>query len=960
MLGAHDMSETTPELSNRLMKSLLVHFKNQFGDGALRRVIDEMALGPEVDTAYLLDATSWISFETGQKIIDGLTKASGDSQFPRLAGRIMATREILGTAWTILKAFGSPQLCYRETMDRSRFFNRIGAFDVRKLDSSHLTVTYRSLRPEPNRHFCEYRMGQLESFPTIWGLPAAKGTELGCQVRGDACCTYEFTWINRSLRWGILIGVPAAMLVGWYLNISLEHPWPTSAALLTGMGFGSLFGMYVDNYRHGAQRDELVRQQNDDAIRAMYDLEVKFDQLQGLNATLDQKVAGRTLELKQTTEKLEAALARQVELDKVKTTFFTNMSHELRTPLTLVLAPLEAMLGEATVSPTQKGELEIMHRNSLRLLRNINSILDISRLDAGRERLKLEPTDLGSFFTSLVESARPMAERRGVRLDLDMVPDLPIVPIDRDKIEKILLNLISNAVKYSEGVAGRRPVVTVDCSLADHRLSLTVRDNGIGIPEDAVGRVFDRFYQVQASPVRDYQGTGIGLALVKELADLHLGTVNAESTIGEGSTFTVVLPVSGEVYPPERLDRREIDLPVTLDRRDSDSLELMREVISDPAALALSDLSLTGDVPAERDTDPGKPLLLLVDDNRDMLTFLTHLLVSEYRVRCAESADEGFRLAVSLQPALVLSDLMMPRRSGQDLLKDLRAESKTRHIPVILLTAKAELQSKIEGLGEGADDYLIKPFHFQELKARIRSLLNQRRLERELAQKNSYLAKLNFDLVLSRKEVFLQTIEALAFAVEAKDPYTHGHSRRVALLSEQLGRQLQLSDQECEMIKIAAVLHDIGKIGIPESILQKPGPLTPEEMAVIKTHPLMGYRILESVKDLAEVNRCILGHHERFDGSGYPARHMGMEIPLSSRVVAVSDTYDAMTSTRVYRKGLGHRRAIDELQKYSGLQFDPDCVRAFLKMYADQPPSFPDFPSAFYERADNDPVILKS
>ena len=954
------MSETTPELSNRIIKSLLVYFKNQFGEAALRRVIDDAALGSGVDTTYLLDGTSWISFDTGQKIIDILTSASGDAQFPRRAGRITATKEILGTAWTILKAFGSPQLCYRETFDRSRFFNRIGAFDVKQLDSSRVTVTYRSLQPEPNRHFCEYRIGQLESFPTIWGLPPAKGNELSCQVRGEACCTYEFTWINRNFRWGMLGGIPLSMASAWLINNLWGMPWPTMAALVAGAGLGSLAGLYLDTRRYNSQRDELLKQQNDDAIRAMYDLEVRFDQLQGLNSTLDQKVAGRTQELKQASDQLEAALARQVELDRVKTTFFTNISHELRTPLTLVIAPLEAMLGETDVPPNRKGELEIMHRNSLRLLRHINSILDISRLDAGRERLKLEPTDLPAFFTSLVESARPMAERRGVRLDLDLDPQLPIIPIDRDKMEKILLNLISNAIKYSEGVAGRRPVVAVELTLDNHRLSLTVRDNGIGIPEDAVGRVFDRFYQVQASPVRDYQGTGIGLSLVKELADLHLGSVNVESEIGEGSVFTVVIPVSAEVYPPERRDRREADVPVTVDRRDNDSLEMMREVIADPASLALSDLSLPSDLPATHGTDPGKPLLLLVDDNRDMLSFLSHLLTSEYRVRSAESADEGFRLALSLQPALVLSDLMMPRRSGQDLLKDLRAESKTKHIPVILLTAKAELQSKLEGLGEGADDYLIKPFHFQELKARIRSLLNQRRLERELAQKNSYLAKLNFDLVLSRKEVFLQTIEALAFAVEAKDPYTHGHSRRVSLLSEQLGRQLSLSDQECEMIRIAAILHDIGKIGIPESILQKPGPLTPDEMAVIKTHPLMGYRILESVKDLAEVNRCILGHHERFDGSGYPGRHMGVEIPFASRVVAVSDTYDAMTSTRVYRKGLGHKRAIEELQKYSGLQFDPDCVRGFLDMYADTPPNFPEFPSAFYERVNSDPVIIKS
>jgi response regulator RpfG family c-di-GMP phosphodiesterase/signal transduction histidine kinase len=948
-----------PELSNRILKPLLIQFRRQQGVASLREIVSSLGLGGGIDVAFLEDDTGWVSFSDGQRLIDALCVGSGDPQFARRAGQVTASAEALGMAYTILKAFGSPELCYRKTLEVSKLYNRAGAFSLTQLGRSRVAFTYHSNLPEPNRNFCEYRIGQFESFPTIWGMPLARSRELTCQVRGAANCSYEFVWVNRAFAAQGALGALAGAVAAFLADRLFHLPWPLVLSLAGGVGLGGWIGTTFSAYRQIKDRDQLLERQNEDALQAVESLQSRFDELQGLNATLDTKVSQRTHALKEASDKLEAALARQVELDKVKTTFFTNISHELRTPLTLVLAPLETMLGQMDTPPAHRGELEIMHRNSLRLLRHINSILDISRLDAGRERLKLEPTDLSPFFGSLVESARPMAEHRGVRLDLDIDPNLPIVPLDRDKMEKILLNLVSNAIKYSEGVAGRRPVVAVQCTLDNHRLKLTVRDNGIGIPDDALGRIFDRFYQVQASPVRDYQGTGIGLALVKELADLHLGSVNVESQLGEGATFTVEIPVSAETYPPERRDRRETDVPVTFDRRDADSLEMLREVITDPAALALSDLSVVGEVPLARDTDPSKPLLLLVDDNRDMLRFLSHLLGAEYRVRCCESADEGFRLAVSLIPALVLSDLMMPRRTGQDLLRDLRGEPRTRHIPVILLTAKAELQSKIEGLGEGADDYLIKPFHYQELKARIRSLLNQRRLERELAQKNDYLAKLNFDLVLSRKEVFLQTIEALAFAVEAKDPYTHGHSRRVALLSEQLGRRLALSDQECEMIRIAAILHDIGKIGIPESILQKPGPLTPEEMAVIKTHPLMGYRILESVKDLAEVNRCILGHHERFDGSGYPGRHMGIDIPLSSRVVAVSDTYDAMTSTRVYRKGLGHARAIEELEKYAGIQFDPDCVRSFLEMYADNPPRFPDFPSVFGERPATEPVIVQ-
>jgi putative two-component system response regulator len=307
-------------------------------------------------------------------------------------------------------------------------------------------------------------------------------------------------------------------------------------------------------------------------------------------------------------------------------------------------------------------------------------------------------------------------------------------------------------------------------------------------------------------------------------------------------------------------------------------------------------------------------------------------------------------MAVQDPPAIVVSDVMMPGRTGDELLKDLKSDPRTRHVPVVLLTARAGVESKVDGLGLGADDYLTKPFHFQELKARIKSLLHQRKLERELHEKSEYLSKLNFDLLLSKKEVFLQTIDALAYAIDAKDPYTHGHSRRVSLLSENLGRQLGLSESECEKIRIAAVLHDIGKIGIPESILQKPSRLTPEEFKIINTHPEIGHRILSTVAELSQVSHCILHHHERFDGNGYPSGLCGHEIPYPSRVIAVCDTYDAMTSDRVYRKGLGHAAAIEEIARCSGKQFDPDCVQKFLRMYEAAPPVYPDFNSVRAQR----------
>jgi putative two-component system response regulator len=288
---------------------------------------------------------------------------------------------------------------------------------------------------------------------------------------------------------------------------------------------------------------------------------------------------------------------------------------------------------------------------------------------------------------------------------------------------------------------------------------------------------------------------------------------------------------------------------------------------------------------------------------------------------------------------------MMPGRSGTDLLRDLRADHRLRHVPVILVTAKADLQSKIENLEQGADEYLAKPFSVAELRARIRSLLEKRKLARELAEKNEYLAKLNFDLVLSKRQVFLESMEAFALAVEAKDPYTHGHSRRVSILSERLASQLALSEKEREMVRIAGILHDVGKIGTPESVLAKPGRLTGEEFETFKRHTQLGHRIVSAVRELEGVGRAILHHHERYDGAGYPGGIAGDEIPPLSRILAVCDTYDAMTSDRPYRASLGHRAAIEEIVRCTGTQLDPACAQAFVRLFETRAPEFPEFPS---------------
>jgi putative nucleotidyltransferase with HDIG domain len=640
----------------------------------------------------------------------------------------------------------------------------------------------------------------------------------------------------------------------------------------------------------------------------------------------------------------------QIELDRVKTNFFTNVSHELRTPLMLILAPLEELLsGARDSSPELRADLELMLRNAQRLLRHINTLLDLSRLDAKHEFLRLEEVDVLELVGSLVESGKPLAAQRHVALGLVADAPVPTFPVDRDKLEKILLNLLSNAIRFTDGTEARPGAVTVRCGVRGDRFVCSVEDTGIGIPDDEIERVFDRFHQVQGPASRGRGGTGIGLALVRQLAEFHMGSIAVRSRVGEGSCFTLELPMARAAYPAARLDRRQDHVTVPVDRRR-------------PAHSAAVALHLEGARPPLRPirhTPPpttraaagAKPLVLVVDDNREMLDFVARQLSGEFRVRVAEHADEALRMAAVEPPALVVSDVMMPGRSGTDLLRDLRRDARLRHVPVILVTAKADLNSKIENLREGADDYLAKPFSIAELRARIRSLLEKRKLAAELAEKNEYLAKLNFDLVLSKRQVFLETMEAFALAVEAKDPYTHGHSRRVSLLAEGVARELGLSETECETIRIAGILHDVGKIGTPESVLAKPGKVTPEEYEIFKRHAQMGWRIVSQVKELDGVARAILHHHERFDGAGYPDGLAGVEIPMLSRILAVCDTYDAMTSDRPYRASVEHRLALEEILSCSGSQLDPECVQAFLRVYEEAAPELPAFPSSLRELA---------
>jgi PAS domain S-box-containing protein len=419
------------------------------------------------------------------------------------------------------------------------------------------------------------------------------------------------------------------------------------------------------------------------------------------------------------------------EIDRAKTAFFSNVSHEFRTPLTLMLGPIEGVLRrpDASLTPQVRGELEVVHRNSLRLLRLVNTLLDFSRIEAGRVLAAYEPIDLATLTAELASCFRSATERAGIRLAVDCPPLRELVYVDRQMWEKIVLNLLSNAFKHTfEGQ------ISVTVRAVGDAAEVVVRDTGIGIPSDALPRLFERFFRVEGARSRTHEGSGIGLSLVNELVGLHGGRIRVTSTEGAGSEFVVSIPLGSAHLPQEQLRRAPAVGPGAA-RRDAFVQEALRWLASDRESI------LSNDAPEGSDgagpVDAGARIVV-ADDNTDMREYLTELLARHYRVEAVSDGEAALAAIERELPTLVLTDVMMPRRNGLQLIAALRANPVTSDLRVMLLTARAGEESRIEGLHAGADDYLEKPFSARELLARVRMHVSIARLRNEaMARQNA-------------------------------------------------------------------------------------------------------------------------------------------------------------------------------------------------------------------------------
>ncbi len=653
------------------------------------------------------------------------------------------------------------------------------------------------------------------------------GLRLLCSLVMGALLAVHYTrWGERNVRMlGPLIALlPAVCIAGmighteqwgshYYAGLNLVliavnvvARWTVRESLAI---VGSVIAVYVSACLIGTGWPEAAAQRQD-LFNNLYFLTLTgvivvagnwlYNQLRAREFALRYELGKNQRQLQEANQKLR-------DLDEVKSRFFANISHELRTPLTLLLGPLDALvrqqgrLGE----PEVREHLETMHGNGLRLLKLINDLLDLVRLDSGHIAVRREAVPLSQFFGGVVNSTRKLAEDRRIQLRLVLDDQLGRAMLDPDKLEKVLFNLIINAIKFTASGG----MITCRAERRGDEMVTEVSDSGLGIQSDDLPHIFDRFWQADTSSRRKHQGTGIGLALVKELVEAQGGHVTVASEVDKGTTFTITLPwvdpprtdphagpVTAAVAPPAGAAEPQDAWLVSLYRR----AELF------PGIAPLKE-SLRPDTMSS--TDP-RPRVLIADDEPDMLRFLRSQLSGQFQIFEAVDGQQAIEKAAQFLPDIILSDMMMPEKDGLDVCREVRARFPTRNIPIVLLTARADDETKLAALAAGASDFLSKPFSTAELRVRLKNLVDAQKLQKELAWQNQklqstleQLKETESQLVQSEKMASLGRMSA-GIIHEINNPLNYAKTGIFTL--QKMGRSIPAE----EKADFEDILHDIG------------------------------------------------------------------------------------------------------------------------------------------------------
>jgi DNA-binding response OmpR family regulator len=465
----------------------------------------------------------------------------------------------------------------------------------------------------------------------------------------------------------------------------------------------------------------------------------------------------------------------------VKSRFFANISHEFRTPLTLILGPAEQILSNHADDVAKKNA-GLIKKNANNMLTLVNQLLDLSRLDAGRLELKAAKQNIIPFLKGIVMSFESIAIMNSIKLTFNASEYELMVYFDREKMETIIKNLLSNAFKFTP----KGNEISVSLKKCDvNSIEIKVRDTGIGISEQQLPKIFDRFYQVNIAHTREHGGTGIGLSLAKELVELHHGSISIDSKLGEWTEFKIVLPLGKEHLISNEIE--EIDDKIPIEKLPIDKTEFIHSTShnSNP------DNVITN-----------KNIILVVEDNADVREFIKDSLGRDYHFEEAENGEEGINKAEEFIPDLIISDVMMPRMDGNEMTRRLKSDHKTSHIPIIMLTAKSGQQYRIEGLETGADDFLTKPFDAKELDIRIKNLIDIRKKLQEFysSDKISSISKSKHKLKGIDAQFMDRILKVIEEHISEEDFTIENFGHEVGMSRSQMFRKIKaLTGKSCSV-----------------------------------------------------------------------------------------------------------------------------------------------------------------
>lgn len=543
-------------------------------------------------------------------------------------------------------------------------------------------------------------------------------------------------------------------------------------------------------------------------------LKVRLRYLENKNLELDNIIKLRTAEILRQKEMIEEQSKRLVELDRMKSHFFANISHELRTPLTLIMGHIKtALTGIQNESIVRK--LSIAYNNSRKQLHLINQLLDLSKIESGKMKLRASYADIVPVLRRIYAAFESLAEQKQIVYKFISNEASIYLFFDQERISGIMENLLANAFKFTS--EDGRITVEVSQITTDQKMKISIRDTGIGISPENLSNIFDRYYQADDSATKEYEGTGIGLSIVKESVQLHHGQITVKSEIGEGTEFNIFIPMDKSSYYSEEIigeNARE---------------ELTTDELPDEEILITTDSTGVDNNTSVKiqNSVPQKEIILIVEDNKEMLEFIIENLDEGFSKVSASDGEEGVAVAFDVIPDVIITDVMMPKMNGYDLCRTIKNDQRTSHIPIIMLTAKAQEDSKIQGLEIGVDDYLIKPFSPTELNIRVKNLIKLRKMLREKFSKTAYFRPEEVTSV-SLDQQFLEKIISIIkenisdenFSVEkladlSAISLSHLHRKLNALIGQPAGQLIRVI-----RLEKAAELIRKGDIPIKEIAFQ--------------------------------------------------------------------------------------------------------------------------------------------